>query len=43
MSAESRIQELELTLPPSVPSGGIYKPLVIFSLLFFSYKFMLSY
>lgn len=29
MSAESRIQELELTLPPSVPPGGIYKPLVI--------------
>ena len=29
MSAESRIQELGLTLPPSVPPGGIYKPLVI--------------
>ncbi|HIG84942.1 MAG TPA: RidA family protein [Verrucomicrobia bacterium] len=29
MSAESRIQELGLTLPPSVPLGGIYKPLVI--------------
>ena len=29
MSAESRIQELGLMLPPSVPPGGIYKPLVI--------------
>ena len=29
MSAESRIQELGLELPPSVPLGGIYKPLVI--------------
>lgn len=29
MSAESRIQELGLTLPLSVPPGGIYKPLVI--------------
>ena len=29
MSAELRIQELGLELPPSVPPGGIYKPLVI--------------
>ena len=29
MSAESRIQELGLELPPSVPPGGIYKPLVV--------------
>lgn len=29
MSAESRIQELGLNLPPSVPPGGVYKPLVV--------------
>ena len=29
MSAELRIQELGLELPPSVPPGGIYKPLDI--------------
>mgnify|MGYP000343651035 CR=1 FL=1 len=29
MSAESRITELALTLPPAPPKGGIYKPVVI--------------
>ncbi|HEY1174306.1 MAG TPA: RidA family protein [Verrucomicrobiae bacterium] len=29
MSAEKRIQELKLELPPAPPRGGIYKPVVI--------------
>ena len=29
MSAEARIVELGLELPPSVPPGGVYKPLVV--------------
>ena len=29
MSAEDRLQELGVTLPPAVPPGGIYKPLVV--------------
>ena len=29
MSAESRISELGLTLPPAPPKGGVYKPVVI--------------
>ena len=29
MSAESRLQELGLALPPPPPKGGVYKPVVI--------------
>ena len=29
MDPESRIKELGLELPPSVPPGGVYKPIVI--------------
>ncbi len=29
MSAEARIKELELQLPPAPPRGGVYNPLVI--------------
>lgn len=29
MSAEARLQELGLTLPPPPPKGGIYKPVVV--------------
>ena len=29
MSAESRLSELGLTLPPAPPKGGVYKPVVI--------------
>ena len=29
MSAEARIAELQLTLPPPPPKGGVYKPVVI--------------
>lgn len=29
MSAEARLTELSLTLPPAPPKGGVYKPVVI--------------
>lgn len=29
MSAEARLQELGLTLPPPPPKGGVYKPVVV--------------
>ncbi len=29
MSAEARIQELNLELPPAPPKGGVYKPVVV--------------
>jgi enamine deaminase RidA (YjgF/YER057c/UK114 family) len=29
MSAEARLAELSLTLPPAPPKGGVYKPVVI--------------
>ena len=28
MSAEARLEELGITLPPPPPLGGVYKPLV---------------